>query len=731
MSESVRVPSVQLLMKELNCVTQWDMMGVFLGLETSDIKDIEATYPLAPGRRKVEMFTLWMKKERYPSWEKVIEALKEISELSLAAHLQEKYIQHQDQPRPTLHSSIASMCGRGSVDTTTDPGKVIKLNRKKDGIARKFEEIELEFAQLVIKTQSALESEQTPLAELKRLSMYYLTAHDLTTVSSMEELFDKLEPYYCFLSYTLLELTVRTFLQHTPLTVRLTDYDEHLEEFKSSTTVLQFMENIERTQSTPSEDAGMCTVTIRLVNGWLPKTIESFEKLVKEIFDEKSSVLSHLRIRAGSVVVSYHAPSSETANLVSMAREKLSFMSQIGISGLQIGGTVLFDEHSNLSAFSFEMALIRAVERHDLKFASFFLDLDTSPDTTDDDEWTALMISCFAGREDVVNLLLNANADTNIQRGDGLTALYIASQEGHSEVVSLLLKANANPNLRDDNGITALLIATEHGHSDVVCQLLKVSAALDPQTDDDLAAALLLASQKGHVEVVSMLLPFIATPDHQTDSGDTALFAASQNGHSDVVSLLLNAGADPDVQCENDVTALYIASTNGHTEVVRLLLEVKCSLCTDSGYTPLSAASQNGHSEIVLLLLVAIVEQYQDDGETYVNQQDENGSTALMLAHPHPDIVQLLLRHGANPNIQDDEHWTALMFACQDGYLETVEVLLVSSADPNLQNDLGETACILANYHGYHDIVQLLITGRMDSNSALAKLRTNLSKQLT
>ena len=76
-------------------------------------------------------------------------------------------------------------------------------------------------------------------------------------------------------------------------------YRQQLYNFKSSTTVQQFIDSIEQAQqshSTTSKGPGLCTVKLRLVGGWLKKTVDDLEKLVKEIFKDKLYVLSHLRI---------------------------------------------------------------------------------------------------------------------------------------------------------------------------------------------------------------------------------------------------------------------------------------------------------------------------------------------------------------------------------------------------------------------------------------------------
>ena len=49
----------------------------------------------------------------------------------------------------------------------------------------------------------------------------------------------------------------------------------------------------------------------------------------------------------------------------------------------------------------------------------------------------------------------------------------MAAQKGHSDTVSILLQANANPNIQSDEGVTPLYVAAQNGHSDTVSILLQ------------------------------------------------------------------------------------------------------------------------------------------------------------------------------------------------------------------------------------------------------------------
>jgi ankyrin repeat protein len=66
-----------------------------------------------------------------------------------------------------------------------------------------------------------------------------------------------------------------------------------------------------------------------------------------------------------------------------------------------------------------------------------------------------------------------------------------------------------------------------------------------------------------------------------------------------------------------------------------------------------------------------------DDPSVNVNAQDLEGTTILMLAshYGHKDLVQLILRRGADPNLQDKQGRTALRRATESGDKEVAELL--------------------------------------------------------
>ena len=70
-------------------MTEWLLLGLYLGLPCSRLKEIEADYPMTRSRRTEVIYT-WMKRER-PSWQKVVDALVGVGEGERARDLASKY----------------------------------------------------------------------------------------------------------------------------------------------------------------------------------------------------------------------------------------------------------------------------------------------------------------------------------------------------------------------------------------------------------------------------------------------------------------------------------------------------------------------------------------------------------------------------------------------------------------------------------------------------------------
>ncbi|KAM9355175.1 kinase D-interacting substrate of 220 kDa B [Pholidichthys leucotaenia] len=102
-----------------------------------------------------------------------------------------------------------------------------------------------------------------------------------------------------------------------------------------------------------------------------------------------------------------------------------------------------------------------------------------------------------------------------------------------------------------------------------------------------------------------------------------------------------------------------------------------------------------------------------------VDGRSDNGQTPLMLAAEQGslEIVQELIRRGANVNLDDVDCWSALISAAKEGHVEVVRELLENSAYIEHRDMGGWTALMWAAYKGRVEVTQLLLDNGANANT--------------
>lgn len=101
-------------------------------------------------------------------------------------------------------------------------------------------------------------------------------------------------------------------------------------------------------------------------------------------------------------------------------------------------------------------------------------------------------------KDEILELLLKAGANPNLQNGLGQTPLHLALLENSTHKVDLLLKAQANPSIADRRGNTALHLAAENNTSGEIKILLASSQVKIDLRNDRGYTALMLACLRFH-----------------------------------------------------------------------------------------------------------------------------------------------------------------------------------------------------------------------------------------
>ncbi|GBG33318.1 Ankyrin repeat domain-containing protein 50 [Hondaea fermentalgiana] len=345
-----------------------------------------------------------------------------------------------------------------------------------------------------------------------------------------------------------------------------------------------------------------------------------------------------------------------------------------------------------------------------------------------DGGWSALMHACFYIRSKsqclkVIETLLNAGANPNLQGQSGVSALIIACQFKQKKAADLLIQKGANLDLTTKKKFTALMYCCSEkpqpeAKSQTSTEKLETMrtiarSLIEHGADVDIEecrgrTALMFACEHGHDDIAKLLIERGAKLDVQEAKGWTALMFASHCGRiqeletmQTIAQFLIEHGADVDIEECRGRTALMFACEHGHDDIAKLLIErgAKLDVQEAEGWTALMFASHCGRIqrlETMRTIARSLIEHGAD-----VDIEECRGRTALMFAceHGHDDIAKLLIERGAKLDVQEAEGWTALMFASYNGRIELVRALFLQGANPNLGSpeDKGShTALLLA-----------------------------------
>jgi ankyrin repeat protein len=81
----------------------------------------------------------------------------------------------------------------------------------------------------------------------------------------------------------------------------------------------------------------------------------------------------------------------------------------------------------------------------------------------------------------------------------------------------------------------------------------------------------------------------------------------------------------------------------------------------------------------------------------------------MAIQEDHQGLVQLLLKHGADPSTLDDDGQTLLHVSSGYGNLKVTQRLLELGVDVNSRNNSCRTPIQVASKNGKEEVVQLLL----------------------
>jgi hypothetical protein len=177
----------------------------------------------------------------------------------------------------------------------------------------------------------------------------------------------------------------------------------------------------------------------------------------------------------------------------------------------------------------------------------------------------------------------------------------------------------------------------------------------------------------------------------------TPLMLAVRLNHINVITLLRQNNADLLLQDNDGNTALILAVKTKSAEsfnMVKALVDPKENPNHVSFPKALQIAEQEWRESPIEILNFCI-NPFLDNG---INIQNNEGYTALMYAAENGDYasVNYLIDNGADTTLQNNKGYTALMYAAENNDYASVNYLINNDADTTLKNNEGKTAFELA-----------------------------------
>uniref|UniRef100_A0ABD2W939 Uncharacterized protein n=1 Tax=Trichogramma kaykai TaxID=54128 RepID=A0ABD2W939_9HYME len=285
----------------------------------------------------------------------------------------------------------------------------------------------------------------------------------------------------------------------------------------------------------------------------------------------------------------------------------------------------------------------------------------------DDLGCTHFHVACEYGWEDVVQKFLELGQDPNllVQR-TGNSPLYLALSHNKREVSRLLLKHGADPNVANKDGRTALHVLGEnYWNSPNMEMIFELKKKLKPGQVD-------ARDKLGNTPL------HLAVPSHSTNA-------------KLVVQALLQIGSNPNVANDEGLTPMHII----------------CKRCCNDGLWELFWNISDDMKQPVSL-----------------DVRDKLGNTPLhyALKYKNLDMIELLLRNGADPNAVDEEGLTPLhIISKNDIFCYWARIFTNKEFHPLMQIDardkLGRTPLQLAVANFLPNMVDVLLDNGADLSS--------------
>ena len=288
-----------------------------------------------------------------------------------------------------------------------------------------------------------------------------------------------------------------------------------------------------------------------------------------------------------------------------------------------------------------------------------------------------------------LNMMVAKGANLNVE--DYYTrksALNLAIENGFYQITEVLIENGADVNYRDSTLSVPLITAIEMENL-LIVELLTSYGAILFIANHTRRHALTLAVEKGNVEIIKSLIEYNKSFNDfdiinaQDNYGELSMNLAVRQGNIEIVKILISNGANVNAKDMYGKFPLGTAIQEGNVEIAKLLIQNEADVDLIEG---------SPYSDMI----------FQGMG---INSRP----IELALTYENVEMVNLLIRSGAQTNYISSDGSSLFNIAIEDNSLEVIKTLVENGAKINASDGNFLTPMHKAVIYRRPEIVEYLL----------------------
>ncbi len=323
-----------------------------------------------------------------------------------------------------------------------------------------------------------------------------------------------------------------------------------------------------------------------------------------------------------------------------------------------------------------DLELVSAARNNDLSAVVKALSSGAYINIKGSQGWRPLHLAVDRGNVKMVSYLLDRRADVNLEGGpDGITPLQrAAGLVSSGPMVELLIKNEATVDFCDNNGRTVLHYVSESGNAETMRVLLRFGCSANLRTREVSGEGKTPMHLAGTSEMVELLVSKGGNIDEKDFDGFSPLHLAVKSENAVALcETLIRVGANISQLDRRGGTALCCTKD---PELVKMFImmganpDILVSIRSEDIKAPLlSSMIANEYAEEVIEELIksgADIDRLDEKGDSPLHYASRSGRLA---------VVEMLIKHGAKPSIENNKGFNARSLAVKDGYIAAASII--------------------------------------------------------